>query len=151
MKLAQIVKVAYQESKKALNKNEVPVGAVVFDDKKIISKAHNLVLQNNDPLAHAEILAIKKAAKRLKTNNLRGLRIYSSLEPCIYCSYAISKYFLSSIYFGLYDSNNLGVKNGIKLFYENFKGYKPDIYGGIGEEKFSKLFECFFKNLRKKN
>ena len=151
MKLAQIVKVAYQESKKALNKNEVPVGAVVFDDRKIISKAHNLVVQNNDPLAHAEILAIKKAAKRLKTNNLRGFKIYSSLEPCIYCSYAISKYFISAIYFGLYDNNNLGVKNGIKLFHENFKGYKPDIYGGIGEEKFAKLFECFFESLRKKN
>ena len=151
MKLAQIVNVAYQESKKALNKNEVPVGAVVFDDKKIISKAHNLVEQNNDPLAHAEILAIKKAAKRLKTKNLKGLRIYSSLEPCIFCSYAISKYFISSIYFGLYDKSNLGVKNGIKLFNENFKGYKPQIYGGIGEEKFSKLFEYFFENLRKKN
>ena len=151
MKIAQIVKVAYQESRKALNKNEVPVGAVIFDDKKIISKAHNLVEQNNDPLAHAEILAIKKAAKSLKTNNLRGLRIYSSLEPCIYCSYAISKYFISSIYFGLYDNNNLGVKNGIRLFHENFKGYKPDIYGGIGEEKFLKLFEYFFENLRKKN
>ena len=151
MKLAQIVKVAYQESKKALNKNEVPVGAVVFDDKKIISKAHNFVEQNNDPLAHAEILAIKKAAKRLKTKNLKGLRIYSSLEPCIFCSYAISKYFISSIYFGLYDKSNLGVKNGIKLFNENFKGYKPQIYGGIGEEKFSKLFEYFFENLRKKN
>ena len=151
MKLAQIVKVAYQESKKALNKNEVPVGAVIFDDDKIISKAHNLVVQNNDPLAHAEILAIKKAAKILKTNNLRGYRIYTSLEPCIYCSYAISKYFISSIYFGLYDNNNLGIKNGIKLFNESFKGYKPDIYGGIGEENFSKLFESFFKNLRKKN
>ena len=151
MKLTQIVKVAYQESTIALNKNEVPVGAVIFDDKKIISKAHNLVEQNNDPLAHAEILAIKKAAKRLKTNNLSGFKIYSSLEPCIHCSYAISKYFISSIYFGLYDNNNLGVKNGIKLFHENFKGYKPDIYGGIGEEKLSKLFEYFFENLRKKN
>ena len=151
MKLAQIVKVAYQESKKALNKNEVPVGAVVFDDKKIISKAHNLVEQNNDPLAHAEILAIKKAAKRLKTKNLKGLRIYSSLEPCIFCSYAISKYFISAIYFGLYDNSNFGDKNGVKLFYENFKGYKPEVYGGIGEDKFSKLFEYFFENLRKKD
>ena len=68
MKLSQIIKVAYQESKKALKKNEVPVGAVIFNDKEIISKAHNLVIKNNDPLAHAEYLAIKKAAKKLKTN-----------------------------------------------------------------------------------
>ena len=145
MKLSQIIKVAYLEAEKALKNNEVPVGAVIFNDKKIISKAHNLVIKNNDPLAHAEYIAIKKAVKKLKTNNLKGYKIYSSLEPCIFCSYAISKYFISSIYFGLYDNNNLGVK----IFNENFKGFKPDIYGGIGEEMFSGLFKSFFKNLRK--
>ena len=149
MKLSQIIKVAYQESQKALKKNEVPVSAVIFNDSKIISKAHNLVIKNNDPLAHAEFLAIKKAVRKLKTNNLKGYKIYSSLEPCVFCSYAISKYFISSIYFGLYDNNNLGVKNGVKIFHENFKGFKPDIYGGIGEETFSDLFKSFFENLRK--
>ena len=89
MKLSQIIKVAYLESEKALKKNEVPVGAVIFNDKEIISKAHNLVIKNNDPLAHAEYIAIKKAVKKLKTNNLKGYKIYSSLEPCIFCSYAI--------------------------------------------------------------
>ncbi len=149
MKLSQIIKVAYKESKKALKKNEVPVGAVIFKENKIISKAHNLVIKNNDPLAHAEFIAIRKAAKKLKTNNLKGYKIYTSLEPCIFCSYTISKYRISTIYFGLYDDNNLGIKNGIKLFHENFKGFKPDIYGGIGEDKFSKLFKSFFENLRK--
>ena len=149
MKLSQIIKIAYQESEKALRKNEVPVGAVIFNHDKIISKAHNLVIKNNDPLAHAEFIAIKKAAKKLKTNNLRGYKIYSSLEPCIFCSYAISKYFINTIYFGLYDDNNLGVRNGIQIFHENFKGFKPDIYGGIGEEIFSGMFKSFFKDLRK--
>ena len=149
MKLSQIIKVAYQESEKALKKNEVPVGAVIFNDNEIISKAHNLVIKNSDPLAHAEYIAIKRAVKKLKTNNLKGYKIYSSLEPCIFCSYAISKYHISSIYFGLHDDNNLGVKNGIKIFHENFKGFNPDIYGGIGEEMFSGLYKRFFKNLRK--
>ena len=149
MKLSQIIKVAYQESEKALKKNEVPVGAVIFNDSKIISKAHNLVIKNNDPLAHAEFLAIKKAAKKLKTNNLKGYKLYSSLEPCVFCSYAISKYFISPVYFGLYDNKNLGVENGTTSQYENFKGFKPDIYGGMGEEMFSGLFKNFFKNLRK--
>ena len=58
MKLSQIIKVAYLESEKALKKNEVPVGAVIFNDEKIISKAHNLVIKNNDPLAHAEYLSL---------------------------------------------------------------------------------------------
>ncbi len=149
MKLSQIIKVAYKESEKALKKNEVPVGAVIFNDSKIISKAHNLVIKNNDPLAHAEFLAIKKAAKKLKTNNLKGYKLYSSLEPCVFCSYAISKYFISPIYFGLYDNKNLGAKNGTTSHYDNFKGFKPDIYGGIGEEMFSGLFKNFFKKLRK--
>jgi len=149
LKLSQIVKVAYHESEKALKKNEVPVGAVIFNDSEIISKAHNLVIKNNDPLAHAEFIAIRKAAKKLKTNNLKGYKIYSSLEPCIFCCYAISKYFISPIYFGLYDDNNLGIKNGIRIYQENFKGFKPDVYGGIGEDIFSDLFKSFFKNLRK--
>ena len=65
MKLSQIIKVAYQESEKALKKNEVPVGAVIFNDKKIISKAHNLVIKKNDPLAHAEYIAIKNFASEV--------------------------------------------------------------------------------------
>ena len=127
MKLSQIIKVAYQESEKALKKNEVPVGAVIFNDNKIISKAHNLVIKNNDPLAHAEYIAIKKAVKKLKTNNLKGYKIYSSLEPCIFCSYAISKYLISSIYFGLYDDNNLGVKNYKYQYRHSGRRFPPNM------------------------
>lgn len=151
MKLSQIVKIAYKESYKAFKKSEVPVGAVIFNNEEIISRAHNLVIQNKDPLAHAEIIALKKAAKKLNTVNLRGYKIYSTLEPCLFCSYAISKYFISSIYFGLYDDNNLGIRKGVKVFKDSFLGYKPDIYGGIGEEKLSSLMKDFFKNLRKKS
>ena len=151
MKLSQIIKIAYLESLKASKKNEVPVGAVIFNDESIIAKAHNLVVKKNDPLAHAEILAIRKAAKKLNTIDLRGYKIYVTLEPCIFCSYAISKYLISSIYFGSYDNHNLGVRNGIKLFHENFKGYKPEIYGGIGEEKTSNLIKAFFRKIRNQN
>ncbi len=129
----------------------MPVAAVIFNDDKIISKAHNLVIKNNDPLAHAEILAIKKASRKLNTINLKEYKIYITLEPCLFCSYAISKYSINSIYFALYDDKNLGVKGGIKIFNENFSGYKPYIYGGIGEEKFLPLIKKFFKTIRKKS
>lgn len=148
MKLSQIIKIAYQESLKAFKKKEVPVAAVIFNEEKIIAKAHNLVISRNDPLAHAEILALKKAAIKLNTSNLKGYKIYSSLEPCLFCSYAISKYYINSIYFGTYDNKNLGIKTGTDLFCHDFKGYKPNVYGGIGEEQFSKLFKRFFKKLR---
>ena len=120
MKLSQIIKVAYQESLKAFKKKEVPVAAIIFNDEKIIAKAHNLVISNNDPLAHAEILVLKEAAMKLNSSNLKGYKIYSSLEPCLFCSYAISKYYINSIYFGAYDNRSLGVKTGIDLFYYNF-------------------------------
>ena len=151
MKLSQIINVAYLEAKKAHEKNEVPVAAVVFSENKIISKAHNLVISSKDPLAHAEILALKKASKKLNTPYLNNLKIYSTLEPCIFCSFAISKYLINSLYFGLYDSNNCEINEGTKIFSKNFKGHKPDIYGGIGEERFSHLFDSFFEKLRKKS
>ena len=114
--------------------------------RKAKRKVKNKNKSNN---RHRKVRRYKKKVKKLKTKNLKGYKIYSSLEPCIFCSYAISKFHISSIYFGLHDDNNLGVKNGIKIFHENFKGFKPDIYGGIGEEMFSGLFKRFFKNLRK--
>ena len=82
MKLSQIIKVAYQEAIIA-KKNEVPVAAVIFNDNGIISKAHNLVRKNKDPLAHAEILALETATKNLN-NNLKSYKIYSTLEPCYF-------------------------------------------------------------------
>mgnify|MGYP003325973876 CR=1 FL=1 len=85
MKLSQIVKIAYKEAEKAEEKGEVPVGAVIFNDKRIISKAHNLVIYNKDPLAHAEILAIKKAVSKINKVDLKGFKIYSTLEPCLFC------------------------------------------------------------------
>ena len=151
MKLSQIVKIAFKEAYKAFKKNEVPVGAVVFNDKNIISKAHNLVIKKKDPLAHAEILAIRKAVNKLNTVNLNRYKLYVTLEPCLFCSYAISKYYINSIYFGLYNNNNLGIKNAGKVLNVNLNGFKPNIYGGFGEEEISHLMKRFFNTIRKKN
>ena len=68
-----------------------PVGAVVFNKDKIISKAYNMVICKNDPIGHAEIIALKKASKKLKTTNLMDYNLYVTLEPCAICSYIISK------------------------------------------------------------
>ena len=79
---------------------------------------------------------------------MKGFKIYSTLEPCLFCYCAISMYFLNTIYFGAYDNKNLGITTGADLFCHDFKGYKPSVYGGIGEEQFSKLLKRFFKKLR---
>ena len=106
--------------------------------------------KNKDPLAHAEILAIKKAAKKLNTINLSNYKIYSTLEPCLFCSLAISKYFLNIIYFGAYDQKNGSIANGTQIFGKSFSGYKPEVIGGIGEEESSKMLKNFFKKIRNK-
>jgi len=151
LKLSQIVKIAYKEALKAKSNEEVPVGAVIFNNTGIVSKAYNQVVRQGDHLAHAEILAIKKATKKFKTTNLKDYKIYTTLEPCLLCSYAISKYQISTIYFGAYDVKNGSIENGIRIFNNEYKGFRPEIYGGIGMDQSSKLIKNFFKEVRKKN
>ena len=103
MQFSQITKVALLQAKKAKENNEVPVGAVVFSKNKIISKAYNMNASKKDPLAHAEIIALQKASKKLMTTNLMNYSLYVTLEPCIICSYIISKFKVGILYFGAYD------------------------------------------------
>ena len=149
MKLSQIIKIAHLEAEKAFQKGEVPVGAVVFDNKSIISKSHNLCKKMNDPLLHAEIIALRGAAKKVKKANLNNYSLYVTLEPCIFCSYAISKYRIKNLFFGAYDSKNGSLEHGVKLFSSNINIYRPEVYGGIGEEFSEQLIKNFFKKVRK--
>ena len=149
MKLSIIIKKAYSEAIKASKVGEVPVGAVVFDENLIISSAHNLCNYNNDPLAHAEVIALKKAAKKLKKKNLNDYMLYITLEPCLVCSYIISKYRINTIYFGAYDIKNGSLENGLKIFNNLSNIYKPKVYGGIGINYSAKLLKETFKKKRK--
>ena len=138
------------QAKKAFNKKEVPVGAIVFNKDRIISRAYNMIISKNDPLAHAEIIALKKATKKLKTTNLMHYSLYVTLEPCPICSYIISKFKLGSLYFGAYDSNNSNIFNKTKILLKEKNFYIPKIYGGIAEKESKELLDNFFKIIRKK-
>ena len=151
MQLSQITKVALSQAKKAKDKNEVPVGAVVFSKKEIISKAYNMVVSKRDPLGHAEIIALQKASKKLMTTNLTNYSLYVTLEPCIICSYVIARFKVGVLYFGAYDVKNGSIQNGEKVFLSNKNIYKPKIFGGFGEKESADLLKSFFKNLRKKS
>ena len=135
------------QAKKAFIKSEVPVGAIVFNKDGIISKAYNMVITKNDPLAHAEVIALKKATKKLKTTNLMHCSLYVTLEPCPICSYIISKFKLGNLYFGAYDSNNSNVFDKTKMLLNEKKFYIPKIYGGIAEEESKNLLDSFFKDV----
>ena len=149
MKLSQIIKVAHLEAKKAFDKGEVPVGAVIYNSKKIIFKSHNLTRTRNDHLSHAEILALKGAAKKIGTSILNDFNLYVTLEPCLLCSYIISKYKIKNLYFGAYDTKTGSLGNGIQLYNSDLSIYKPQVYGGLGEEKSEKIIKKFFKKIRR--
>lgn len=128
----------------AAESGEVPVGAVVVCEGKIIASTHNLVESTNDPTAHAEILAIRKAAEVLVSPRLVNCDLYVTLEPCAMCAQAISFARIRRLYFGAYDPKGGGVENGARIFTQTTCHHKPEIYGGIAEGKSAELLKHFF-------
>ena len=143
------MKEALKEAKKAYNKKEVPVGAVIVKDGKIIARAHNLKETKLDTTKHAEILAIQKASKKLKAWRLKDCEMYITLEPCSMCAGAIINAHIPKVYFGAYDLKNGACGTITNLFQMPFN-FKPESVGGIMQEECSKLLTDFFKNLRNK-
>ena len=136
---------ALEQAYKANNKGEVPVGAVIVKDNKIISKAFNLKEVKKCAIYHAEIIAIKKASKKLKRWNLNDCSIFITLQPCLMCYGAILSSRISNIYFGAYDKKyGLEVNKYNEL---NSKGFNhtAKVVGGILEEECSKILTDFFK------
>ena len=149
MQLSQITKIALIQAKKAFAKREVPVGAVIFNKDRIISKAYNMIICKNDPIGHAEIIALKRATKKLKTTNLMNYSLYVTLEPCIICSYIIAKFKVGYLYFGAYDIRNGSIHNGTQVFLNEKNIHIPEVFGGIGEKESKELLDAFFKKIRK--
>lgn len=141
---------AIDEAKKAATLNEVPIGAVIVDSKndKIIASAHNLTEHNNDPTAHAEILAIQAACKSLKTPRIPDCDLYVTLEPCSMCATAISFARIRRVYFGAYDPKGGGIDHGAKIYDHSTCHHKPEVYGGICETECSSLLKKFFEDKR---
>ena len=141
---------AYKEAKKAYKKLEVPIGAVIVKDDIVIAKAHNLRESKNNSLAHAEILCINKACKKLHSWRLDDCQMYVTLEPCPMCSGAIIQSRINKVYIGTKDLKNGAVESITNLFECNFTN-KVEYEIGILQDKCSKILSEFFKELRKKN
>ena len=133
---------------KAKDLGEVPVGAIIVKNGEIICTTHNEVETAKDPTAHAEILAIRSAAKIIGDIRLTGCDMYVTLEPCAMCAQAISFARINRLYFGAYDPKGGGVDHGAKVFSHKTCMHKPEVYGGISEQKCADLLKDFFKNLR---
>lgn len=138
---------AMELAKKADKKDEVPVGAVIVKDGKVISYAYNKREKSNDATAHAEILAIKKACKKLKDFRLLGCDMYVTLEPCVMCTGAILNSRIENVYFGAYISN--GSISAKELSERAELNHKTNFVGGFLEKENSELVTNYFKNKRK--
>lgn len=143
------MKIAIDEAIKAKNRDEVPVGSVIIDKQNnIISSNGNRIIELSDPTAHAEILCIREATKKLKNERLIDCSIFSTLEPCTMCATAISLARIKTLYFSAFDTKNGAVENGIKFYNSKICNHKPDFFGGFNEKKSSDLLKTYFAKKR---
>ena len=146
----EYMRIALEEAKKAYKKEEVPIGAVIVKDGKIIAKAHNLREKNKQACAHAEILAIQKACKKLKAWRLEGCEMYVTLEPCPMCAGAIMNARIKKLYIGAMEPKFGSVGSKINLLEDVVYNHTVEVKKGICEEESVKLLKSFFKELREK-
>ena len=139
---------ALEVAERAAARGEVPVGAVIVQDDKLLVRAGNRVEADNDPTAHAEILAIRAAADMLDAPRLPDCDLYVTLEPCAMCAAAISFARIRRLYFGAYDPKGGGVEHGARFFGQATCHHSPDVYGGIAERDCGELLKKFFQGLR---
>ena len=141
----KFMRLALKEAEIAFKKNEVPVGAVVVKDGKVLSRAGNRKESKKSCVYHAEILAINKASKKLKTWNLSGCEIYVTLQPCLMCYGAILSSRIDKIYFGAFDKKyGLEVSKYNELNEKGFN-HKAEVIGGILEKECGEILTKFFK------
>ena len=143
------MKEALKEAQKAYKKLEIPVGAVIVKDGKIIAKAHNIKEQKKDTTKHAEIIAIQKASKKLNTWRLNDCEMYVTLEPCSMCAGAIIQARLKKIYIGTMDEKTGACGSVLNLLKDYKFNHEVQIETGLLEENCKKILQDFFKELRK--
>ena len=142
------MKEALKEAKKAELIDEVPIGCVIVKDDKIIARGHNQRETNQSPIGHAEIIAINKASKKLKSWRLEGCDIYVTLEPCIMCSGAIIQSRISKVYYGASDPKGGALGSSINVLEANNINHHPEVISGVLKEECSKIITNYFKQKR---
>ena len=138
---------AIDEAKKAGENGEVPVGAVIVKQGKIIAKGRNRREEKKNALSHAETEAINEACKVLGDWRLDGCEMYVTLEPCPMCAGAIINSRIKTLVFGAYDKKSGSVDSVIDLMNNRYE-HSPEVYGGICEDECAAVLTNFFKNLR---
>jgi tRNA(adenine34) deaminase len=140
---------ALDEAAAAAERGETPVGAVVVGpDGDILATDGNRVRELSDPSAHAEILALREAARQFGSERLIGCDLYVTLEPCPMCAGAISLARIRRLYYGAPDTKTGGVDHGPRIFSHPTCHHAPEVYGGIAEAECAALLRQFFRARR---
>lgn len=132
--------------------DEIPVGCLIVNpaDGEIIAATYNLSQHSEDATAHAEILALREACRKLGQNRLRNMDMYVTLEPCTMCAAAISFARINHLYFGAYDEKGGAIVNGVKFYEQPTCHHRPMVSSGILQEECSRILKDFFKKKRAK-
>ena len=135
---------ALTEARAAAAAGEVPVGCIIVRGGEVIARAHNRTIADHDPTAHAEMLAIREAARALGTERLVDCDIYVTLEPCAMCAGALAFARIRRLYYGASDPKGGAVENGVRFFSSPTCHHRPDVYAGIAEQEAAELLRDFF-------
>lgn len=139
---------ALKAAENAAKSGEVPIGCVVVRDGTVIATAGNRTLTDRDPTAHAELLAIREAARKLGSERLTDCDLYVTLEPCPMCAGAISFARIRRLYYGAADPKGGAVDSGVRFFASPTCHHRPEVYPSVGEREAATLLRDFFKARR---
>lgn len=146
--LPEPMQLALIEAQAGESAGEVPIGAVIVKDGKVIAAAHNQPRGLSDPTAHAEMLAIRAAAQVLGNERLDGCELWVTLEPCPMCAGAISHARIGKLYYAASDPKGGAVEHGARVFEQAQCLHRPEVYTGMGEAEAARLLRQFFLSRR---
>ena len=149
MEKEDYMKIALKEAEKAYNELEVPVGAIIVKEGKIIARAYNEKEKKHDTTKHAEILAIQKASKKLKSWRLNDCDMYVTLEPCSMCAGALIQSRIRKVYIGTMDEKTGSCGSVLNLLEDYKFNHKVEVEYNVCKEECKRILKDFFKNLRK--
>ena len=145
----KFMKMAIKQAMKAVLQDEVPIGAVIVKDGVVLSRAYNLVEKKQNPTAHAEMLAIAKACKKMGSWRLDGAEMYVTMEPCPMCAGAIVNARISKVYFGAYENKSGGAVSKFSILTDSGLNHKTQFEGGILQENCANIIKNYFKGKRR--
>jgi tRNA(Arg) A34 adenosine deaminase TadA len=142
------MRIALERARDAAAAGEVPVGAVVTRGGEVLAASANAMRGSHDPTAHAEMVALREAARAIGSSRLDGCDLWVTLEPCAMCAGAISLARIDRLYFAAPDPKGGAVLHGPRLFAQPTCHHAPEVYAGIGEEAAAAMLRGFFQERR---